>query len=142
MLGTIVDESANTVDVAATVVDLAVRGHLTLEETESGLFGRTDWRLTRTQSPREDRSALHLYERRLLDGIFSSRDTVLLSELKNEFRPTLESVEAAMYDEVVARGWFRRSPQAQRAAWTGLGKVMVFGGLLGTFWTGVPKMVS
>jgi len=136
MLGTIVDESANTVDVAATVVDLAVRGHLTLEETESGLFGRTDWRLTRTQSPREDRSALHLYERRLLDGIFSSRDTVLLSELKNEFRPTLESVQSAMYDEVVARGWFRRSPQAQRAAWTGLGKVMVFGGLLGTFWFG------
>ena len=36
MLGTIVDETANTVDVAATVVDLAVRGHLTLEETQSG----------------------------------------------------------------------------------------------------------
>jgi hypothetical protein len=136
MLGTIVDESANTVDVAATVVDLAVRGHLTLEETATGFFDRTDWRLSRTESTRERRDALHLYERRLLDGIFATRDTVLLSELKNHFKPTLESVQAAMYDEVVARGWFRRSPQAQRAVWTGLGTFMVFGGVLATFWFG------
>jgi hypothetical protein len=136
MLGTIVDESANTVDVAATVVDLAVRGHLTLEETAIGVFDRTDWRLSRTDSTREGREALHLYERHLLDGIFATRDTVLLSELKNHFKSTLESVQAAMYDEVVARGWFRRSPQAQRAVWTGLGTFMVFGGILATFWFG------
>jgi hypothetical protein len=136
MLGTIVDESANTVDVAATVVDLAVRGHLTLEETAVGFFDRTNWRLSRTDSTREGREALHLFERRLLDGIFATRDTVLLSELKNHFKPTLEGVQAAMYDEVVARGWFRRSPQAQRAVWTGLGTFMVFGGILATFWFG------
>jgi hypothetical protein len=136
MLGTVVDETANTVDVAATVVDLAVRGHLTLEETEAGAFRRADWRLRRTESTREDRAALRLYERRLLDGIFATRDTVLLSELKNEFKPTLDSVQSAMYEEVVARGWFRRSPKAQRAVWTGLGQFLIFGGILGTFWFG------
>jgi uncharacterized membrane protein YgcG len=137
MLGTVVDETANTVDVAATVVDLAVRGHLTMEERERSGFGHhVDWMLRRTESTREDRSALHLYERRLLDGIFAGRDAVLLSELKNEFKPTLDSVQSAMYDEVVARGWFRRSPRAQRAVWTTLGQVLVFGGILGTFWFG------
>lgn len=137
MLGTVIDETANTVDVAATVVDLAVRGHLTMEERDRSSFGhRVDWMLRRTESTREGRSALHLYERRLLDGIFSGRDAVLLSTLKNEFKPTLDSVQAAMYDEVVARGWFRRSPQAQRAVWTGIGQFLVFGGILGTFWFG------
>lgn len=136
MLGTIVDETANTVDVAATVVDLAVRGHLTLEETEQGTFGRTDWRLTRVATAREGSQPLHPYEQRLLDGLFATSDTVLLSGLKNHFKPTLDRVRAAMYEEVVSRGWFRRSPQAQRAVWTGLGQVMVFGGVLATFWLG------
>ena len=58
-----------TVDVAATVVDLAVRGHLTLEETESGLFGRSDWRLTRTGTQAPGSAPLHPYEQRLLDGM-------------------------------------------------------------------------
>ena len=31
-VGTIVDEQANTLDVTATIVDLAVRGYLTIEE--------------------------------------------------------------------------------------------------------------
>ena len=137
MLGTIVDETANTIDVAATVVDLAVRGYLTLEETEKGMFGRTDWRLTRTTSP-PDPSQLHPYELRLLNGIFATGDSVLLSELKNHFATTLKGVQQAMYDEVVQRGWFRASPQLQRGIWTGLGKVMVFGGIFGLFWLGGP----
>lgn len=136
MLGTIIDESANTIDVAATVIDLAVRGHLTLEETKSGLFGRTDWRLTRVAAPAPDPQPLHAYEQRLLNGVFASGDSVLLSELKNHFATTLKSVQQAMYDEVVDRGWFRRSPESQRRLWTGLGKVMVFGGLAGMFWLG------
>ena len=111
MLGTIVDESANTVDVAATVIDLAVRGHLTLEETQSGLFGRTDWRLTRPGGVVSDPTPLHPYEQRLLTGLFATGDSVLLSELKNHFASTLKSVQEAMYTDVVDRGWFRRSPE-------------------------------
>jgi hypothetical protein len=136
MLGTILDESANTIDVAATVIDLAVRGHLTLQETTSGLFGRTDWRLTRAAGPTQDPQPLHAYEQRLLNGIFATGDSVLLSELKNHFAPTLKGVQEAMYDEVVDRGWFRRSPESQRRLWTGLGKLIVFGGLAGMFWLG------
>jgi Predicted membrane protein (DUF2207) len=134
MLGTIVDESANTVDVAATVVDLAVRGFLTMEETQSGVFGRTDWRLTRTSQDTD--TVLHPYESALLTGIFSTGDSVLLSDLKNHFSTTLKSVQEAMYAEVVQRGWFRKSPQLQRGIWTGLGKLLVFGGFMSIWWIG------
>jgi uncharacterized membrane protein YgcG len=134
MLGLVVDEVANTVDVAATVVDLAVRGHLTLERVDH-TFSRDDWRLTRT-GDQPTGAPLHRYERELLNGLFASRSSVLLSELRNHFSSTLELVKGQMYAEVVERGWFRRSPETQRRVWTSLGALMVFGGAVGTAWLG------
>ncbi|GAA2025303.1 hypothetical protein GCM10009740_13690 [Terrabacter terrae] len=131
MVGTIIDETANPIDVSATVIDLAVRGFLRIEENEGGgMFSRTDWTLTRLEPPAGER--LLPYERSLLDGIFSTRgDVVQLSELKNTFATTLKSIQRQMYQEVVTRGWFRSSPQTQRGVWQGLGVVIaVLGGLL------------
>jgi hypothetical protein len=134
MVGVIIDETANPIDVSATVIDLAVRGFLRIEENDGGgMFSRTDWTLTRLDPPADER--LLPYERKLLDGIFGSRgDVVRLSELKNTFASTLKSIQSLMYREVVTRHWFRSSPQAQRGAWQGLGIVIaVLGGVL-LFW--------
>ena len=38
MVGTILDEEANLVDVTATLVDLAVRGHLHIARDDQGVF--------------------------------------------------------------------------------------------------------
>src|SRR5690606_34587332 len=52
LVGTVQDESADVVDVSATIVDLAVRGFLRIEEIKSGgFFGRDDWELTWLQPP-------------------------------------------------------------------------------------------
>lgn len=131
MVGTIIDETANPIDVSATLIDLAVRGFLRIEELGGeGLFSRTDWSLTRLTPPPDER--LLPYERQLLDGIFSTRgDVVTLSELKNTFASTLKRIQGLMYQEVVTRGWFRSSPQTQRGAWQGLGLVIAaLGGLV------------
>src|SRR5205823_2320139 len=67
-LGVIVDESADARDLVATIVDLAVRGYLTItEHPKQGLFGHADWTLDR-RKPGED---LLPYERRLFDGLFA-----------------------------------------------------------------------
>ncbi len=131
MVGTIIDETANPIDVSATVIDLAVRGFLRIEEIAGeGVFSRTDWSLTRLAPPPDER--LLPYERQLLDGIFSTRgDVVRLSELKNTFASTLKRIQGAMYQEVVTRGWFRSSPQTQRGVWQGIGLVIAaLGGLV------------
>ena len=71
LVGTIIDEQANTIDVSATVVDLAVRGYLQIEEVESGgLFKRTDWQLTKMVPP-EQAQPLLPFEETLLAGIFA-----------------------------------------------------------------------
>ena len=42
-----------------------------------------------------------------------------------------------MYTEVVDRGWFRRSPQTQRAGWQALGFLLIGAGVVSCFYLGV-----
>lgn len=131
LVGTLIDESADTVDVTATLLDLAVRGYLTISETTKK-YGRADWQLTRTVPP-AGAKALSTYEEILMEGIFQSDNQVRLSELKNTFSSTLSSVQGSMYAEVVRRGWFRYSPRAQRDSWSGFGTALIFLGILAVF---------
>ena len=136
LVGTIIDEQANTIDVSATVVDLAVRGYLQIEEVESGgLFKRTDWQLTKMVPP-EQAQPLLPFEETLLAGIFAESNPVLLSGLKNKFHATLTTSQSQMYDEVTRRGWFRKAPQQARRGWTTLGLVVMGAGLASGWFLG------
>ena len=138
LVGTVMDETANPIDVSATVIDLAVRGYLQIEEeSDTGFFKRTDWTLRRLAPPPGD--TLLTYERQLLDGLFRTGDVVTLSGLKNTFSSTLKRIQASMYEEVVRRHWFRQSPQLQRGVWQGLGIVLAVLGGVSLFW-GVPML--
>jgi hypothetical protein len=128
LVGTIIDEQANTIDVSATVVDLAARGYLTIEAVVAdGARRRPDWKLTK-MVPAEPPGALLPYEQTLLAGIFAESNPVLLSSLKNKFHTTLTTVESQMYAEVTARGWFRKSPNKVRRRWTLVGMSFAFAG--------------
>jgi uncharacterized protein (TIGR04222 family) len=118
-VGTLIDEEASTLDVSATIVDLAVRGYLRIEEIEKKWFlGKADWRLIRLP---KDAADLLAYERTLLDGLFEDGEQVELSELRKKFAPRLQKVKKALYRDVVSRKWFRRSPDKVRATWVGIG---------------------
>lgn len=117
-LGVIVDEVADHRDLVATIVDLAVRGYLTItEHPKQGLFGHADWTLDK-RKPGDD---LLPYERRLYDGLFKDGDSVLLSSLKGTFAPTLKGAETQLYADAMARGWFVADPSRVRVAYAGLG---------------------
>ena len=61
-LGTLVDFEADPLDVTATIIDLAVRGYLKIEEVEKEWYQfRHDWTLTKLQRAGE----LRRYERTL-----------------------------------------------------------------------------
>ena len=136
LVGTIIDEQANTIDVSATVVDLAVRGHLLIEEVESGaVFKRTDWQLTQLVPPAQAETLLP-FEKTLLAGIFAESNPVLLSDLKNKFHTTLTTAQAQMYSEVTRLGWFRRSPEQARRGWVALGTVLMGAGLVSGWFLG------
>jgi len=119
-LGTLVDEVANTLDVTATIVDLAVRGHLRIDEIpKHGWFGKPDWTMTKLKAP----DGLLQYETSLFTGLFESGDAVQLSALRNTFAARLAKVQDALYDDVVERGWFVGRPDKVRRRWRVIGIV-------------------
>lgn len=128
-VGTLIDEQAHALDVTATIVDLAARGYLRIEEIpKRGLFGSVDWRLHRLR-PGDD---LLAYERLLLDHLFAGGDEVELSDLKRTFSEELAEVVKALYADVVTRGWFARSPASTRARWLGIGLGLLAAGVAAT----------
>jgi hypothetical protein len=120
-LGLILDESADTKDVTATIVDLAVRGYLTIAEGAA----KSDWTLTTKNGPT---ATLLPYERTLLSGLFAGRDTVKLSDLKGTFAPTLRMAEGQIYADSLSRRLFTSSPTQARSAWGCLGFALVLVG--------------
>lgn len=118
-LGLILDESADTKDVTATIVDLAVRGVLTITEVP----GEKDWMLT--WRPNQVGKLLP-FEKTLLDGLFTGREQVKLSTLKGTFAPTLASAENQMYTDAMSRKFFTTRPDYMR-----LGRLAVGGALIG-----------
>lgn len=114
-IGTLVDEHADPHDVTATLIDLAVRGYLTIVELPPpGMRGAPDWRLDRTTRPDGD---LLPFERMLLAQLFAGRPSVTLSELRTTFAQAMSMIQAALYEDVTERGWFRGDPRRARARW-------------------------
>ncbi|MEX0743650.1 MAG: DUF2207 domain-containing protein, partial [Actinomycetota bacterium] len=126
-VGTLIDEEANTLDVSATIVDLAVRKYLVIEELpKKWLFGKADWKLTRLPA---DADGLRPYERTLLNGLFEDGPEVELSDLRKTFAARLQKVKDALYRDVVERKWFFRPPDRVRQVWLGIGAVVLLAGI-------------
>jgi uncharacterized membrane protein YgcG len=120
-----VDERADTLDVTATIVDLAVRKHLVINEIESGgvfgLFKSKDYELERLESAED---TLLPYEQKLLDSLFETGSPVKLSDLKNEFYDDLAKVKERLYAGVTkGLGYFPRDPEKTRTLYRWAGAI-------------------
>jgi hypothetical protein len=119
-VGTLIDERIDPVDVTATIIDLAVRGHLTITELDHETeYSRPDWELKRVaNAPSEE---LQRYENVLVRAVFGDSDSVLVSEIGQQVRANLGEVQDALYDGVVKRGWFTERPDRTRSLWATIG---------------------
>ncbi|WP_043835261.1 MULTISPECIES: DUF2207 domain-containing protein [unclassified Amycolatopsis] len=121
-IGTVMDESVDPVDIAATVVDLAVRNYLWLAELPG-----PDWQISRRNPPDEH---LRDFERVVYETLLpEGTDTVLLSRLSE-----LDSapIQDSMYRDVVASQWFSRRPDTSRGVLALPGILLFVLGLVAT----------
>jgi hypothetical protein len=113
MVGVIADEQAHQHDVAAMIVNLAVRGYLKIVETErQGIILKSrDYDFVRLKDYAGD-TALLPHECAVLDGIFGGLSTVSLAALKENhaFNLALKGIKEKVYDDCVAGGYFPKSP--------------------------------
>ncbi len=127
-VGTVVDETADVVDITATLLDLAVRNYLTIvEQPRESHFGKLDWELQRLNPGGPE---LLAYEKALLDAVFADGDSVLVSALGPSLRPRLNLVREQLYADVVTQGWFNNRPDAVRNRWTTAGVVLLGAGVV------------
>jgi uncharacterized membrane protein len=148
-IGTILDERANVIDVTATIVDLAGRGFLLIQEIpRHGLFSKADWTVIRLE---KDEAELLTYEKKLLDGLFRDGKEVKVSELKTTFAERLHGVEESLYEDAMREKWFRARPDHVRTRWAGRGVLLTVVGAGLTFvlarWThwglvGIPVILA
>lgn len=126
-IGVLVDERVDDVDVSATLVDLAVRGHLRIEETTRGGSwrpDRPDWLLRRTSEGAGDDRLLD-YEETLLDGLFADDQEVKVSDLPEDFFSAYTEVRKEMYADAVRNKLFPVSPDKTRSIWLGWGLLLL-----------------
>ena len=111
--GTLIDNSADMRDITGTLIDLAVRGYLKIEERE----GRDEFIFHRQKAPAEWRD-LKGHELQVLEGIFGggSLTTVELADLENSFYKTLPAIRDGIFAELLAKKYYRSRPDSVQGA--------------------------
>ncbi len=120
--GTLLDNTVDMRDITATLVDLAVRGYLRIEEQQNPkLFGLFGGGTTYTLHRLKPADGLAGHERVVFDGIFSHGDHVPLDELKDEFYTRLGPIRDAIYDQLKVSGFYQNRPDKVKQIWLGCG---------------------
>jgi uncharacterized membrane protein len=124
--GTLVDERADTQDIIASLIDLARRGYLEMEETKTsgflGLGGGSEFTFRRTDKQWTD---LVAFEETILDKVFGSHYERSLSDLKNKFYTAIPEIKRNLYKQTVSEGVFSTNPDTVRGRYAGLGVVLL-----------------
>ncbi|MDH4230807.1 MAG: DUF2207 domain-containing protein [Nitrospirota bacterium] len=121
-VGTLVDETLDSRDITATIVGLAVKGYIKIEETkEEGLiFDSKDYYLAKRKDADE---SLSLFERELMSGLFGSLRGRMVSDLKNKFYTHIAPLKKTIYTELTRMKFFTVSPDKVRQLYAGAGLI-------------------
>jgi hypothetical protein len=123
-MGLLLDARVDQKDVTATIIDLAVRGYLSIEEVVPPAFLREgEWTIKRKRDPKD----LAPHERILFKGLLGDREEVNLADLRSDYAGALYRAQRHLYEDSVKRGWFTANPESARASWgwRGIGVAMV-----------------
>jgi uncharacterized membrane protein len=138
-VGTLVDNSADMRDITASIVDLAVRGYIAIEEHQKdrmlGLMHDKDYNFV-VQKDRGSWSTLKPHEQTLLEGLFTAGtvgESVSMSSLENHFYTNLPTIKSDIFSSLVADGYYTTRPDSVRSAYIAggviVGFLIVFGGV-------------
>jgi hypothetical protein len=124
-VGTLIDEKLDPRDITSTIVGLAVKGYIKIEETkkEGMIFDKTDYYLRKVRRPDVDTSP---FERELMERLVPG-DTpgILISNLKNKFYTNLPELKKILYGELIRKKYFLSSPEKVRNSYIVSGAIIL-----------------
>ncbi|MCC6804149.1 MAG: DUF2207 domain-containing protein, partial [Anaerolineae bacterium] len=120
IVGTLVDERADPRDAISTIIDLAERGYLAIEEAKTeglfGLGGGSTFTFKRSDKPAED---LRPFEKTLLNRLFTgSQLERTMDSIRTKFYTVIAQIQSNLYDELVNEGFFDSNPNNTRNGWS------------------------
>lgn len=120
LMGTLWDERADTKDISATLIHLAIRGFIKIKYKS-----KKNYTFTKLKEPDATFSQT---DTEIWDGIFGKdKESVELDDLKNKFYKHLPPIKEAMYQSLIDGGYYPHNPQTEKAKWWGLSSLFIFG---------------
>jgi uncharacterized membrane protein YgcG len=131
MVGALVDQKVEMRHILATLVDLARRGIIAIEEVGAG---EKDFVIRFTGGAsvaKENReieehlghkasTKINSYELELLNALFEGKPVRRLSELKYKFYTSIPEIKASLWNALVKAGWAVHPPVVERRLFIGL----------------------
>src|SRR5581483_9442537 len=143
-LGTLVDDKVDPRDITSTLIDLAVRGYLQIEEVANeGFFTKHKDYIFHLLKPMEEWPKLAAHERIMLEKIFGpGGQQTKLSDLKEHFYTALPMIRDEIMRSLKRRGMYTVDPKSA-AGYMFLGILAIVGvSLLLQYAAGVSLFVS
>jgi uncharacterized membrane protein len=114
--GSLIDDSVDPRDITSTIVDLAVRGYLHIEEKQEKVlfFKSTDY-IFKLLKQRNEWNDLRAHEIAMLTNMFSGTDVIHISDLKNRFYVALPGVKKNILSELKEKGMYSVDPDSANA---------------------------
>lgn len=142
--GVIIDERIDTRDITSSVIGLAVKGYISIEEKEEeqflGLFTTKDYVLQRLKDPDAE---LTSYEQYLMQSIFDDGgSTKRISEMNKKFYRHLPELNERLFNDLVKKGFFTTNPSKVKGRYVGMGVVVIAGLALFLLLTGLGGQVQ
>jgi uncharacterized membrane protein len=129
--GTLVDNEAAMRDITATLVDLAVKGYLTIaQKDESHLLGLTHSKeyIFHLKKPPGEWQSARPHEQEMLSALFDAGTTadVKLSDLQNHFYKNLPFIRDRIFNALMSDGYYLHRPDTVKQGYIGGGLVIGF----------------
>jgi uncharacterized membrane protein YgcG len=124
-VGTLVDEKLDPRDITSTIVGLAVKGYIQIEETkkEGLIFDKTDYYLKKAKNYD---SNLNPFEIELMKALFpAALPGTLISDLKNKFYTNLDVLRKTLYGELIRKKYLLSNPEKVRNSYIAAGIVVL-----------------
>lgn len=123
-LGVLQDATADNVDITATIIDLAVRGHITITEV-----GKKQWAFTYNPNVADQ---LTEPEQFAIRTMFKRQQTVTTKDLRKErYGDLMPGIRSRLYQRVTKDlRWFKANPESSRAGAVVMGIGLIALGLV------------
>jgi len=125
-VGTLLDEKLDPRDITATIIDLAVKGYLRIEEVkkEGILIDSKDYYLKKLKEPD---SNLGKFEAEVMNGLVPKfLPEILVSSLKKKFYTNLDILKNFLYKELERKKYIGRNPEKVRKLYILIGSTLTF----------------